>query len=334
MTLSRRRVLQGMAAAGSAAALPAVTAPAAHALPGWPAFTFLREAFRREDLAYNPTNELIFPSIRKMEGRAANPLGRYYLYYAPHDAPGGICVAYGDSLAGPFTEYRSNPVVSRVWSPHYSVSHVSSPHVLWNESNRTFYLYFHGENNTMRLARSADGLNWTYDSVILTTAQLPSNVSESSYARVFRHTIAGKGNTYTMLFMGNQAGTRKIFLAWSNDQRDWTVRQTPLITGTTDGEPQIGNPHLVLKDGVPHVIYNGSLGRIYVARVGAAFDQEVHLGAIHTPLSGFPDHGRSAAPAFAQENGTTYMFYEAGIRLQARIAIATAPAVSGLTWPL
>ncbi|MFD4026273.1 twin-arginine translocation signal domain-containing protein [Streptomyces sp. NPDC058576] len=334
MTLSRRRVLQGLAVAGSAAALPAVTASPSHALAGWPTFTFRREAFRREDLAYNPTNELIFPCIRKVEGRAANPLGRYYLYYAPHDPPGGICVAYSDDPGGPFTEYTGNPLVARNWSPHYSVSHVSSPHVLWNESNRTFYLYFHGENNTMRLARSADGLNWTYDSVILTTAQLPSGVTETSYARAFRHTIAGRGNTYIMLFMGNQAGTRKIWLAWSNDQRNWTVRQTPLISPAADGESQIGNPHLVLKNGVPHVIYNGSLGRIYVTRVGAAFTEEAHLGAMHTPLSGFPDYGRAAAPAFAQVDGVVYMYYEAGIRLDGRIAIATAPAVSDLTWPI
>lgn len=332
MDPTRRRLLQGMTVAGLAGAVPALGVQPAQALAGWPKFTHRGEPFSREALDYNPTGEIIFPCIRRVEGRAANPLGRYYLYYAPHDAPGGICVAYGDSLTGPFTEYSNNPVVDN-WTPDYRVSHVSSPHVLWNESNRTFYLIFHGENDTTRLARSADGLNWTYDSVILTTDDLPSNVSETSYARVFRHTIPGRGNTYIMMFMGNQSGTRRIWLAWSSDLRNWTVRQTPLINPEPDGEPQIGNPHLVLKNGVPHVIYNGSSGPVYVARVGTAFDQEVHLGALHTPLSGYPDYGRCASPAFAQENGTVHMFYEAGPRLNARISLATAPAVSGLTWP-
>lgn len=334
MSWSRRDLLRTAAVAGAVTAVPLLSAAPAAAAPGFPTFRYVREAVRRDDLVYNPTNELIFPSIRRVEGRAANPLGRYYLYYAPHDAPGGICLAYADSLSGPFTEYAGNPIVANRWSPHYAVSHVSSPHVLWNESNRTFYLYFHGENNTTRLARSADGLNWTYDSVILTTAQLPSNVTETSYARAFRHTIPSKGNTYVLLFMGNQSGTRKIFLAWSSDQRNWTVRQTPLITGAADGESQIGNPHLVLKDGIPHVIYNGSLGRMFVTRVGTEFTEETHLGVFHTPMSTFPDYGRSAAPCFAQESGTTYMYYEAGVRLDGRIALATAPAVSGLTWPL
>lgn len=216
-------------------------------------------------------------------------MGRYYLYYAPHDAPGGICLAYGNSLSGSFTEYAGNPIVARTWSPHYNVSHVSSPHVIWNESNRRFYLYFHGENNTTRLAWSDDGVNWSY--------------------------------------------TRKIFLAWSSDQRAWTVRQTAVVSPAPDGELQIANAHLALKDGIPHIIYNGSSGPVYVTRVGVEFDQEVHLGVLHRGLSGFPDSRRTAAPSFAQEGGTIHMFYESGLRLQARIARATAPARSGLSFP-
>lgn len=330
--VDRRTILGGLAAAGVAATLP-VGADPAHALTGWPVFTHVSEPFDRESLAYNPTNELIFPCIRMAEGRAPAPLARYYLYYSPHDAPGGICLAYGDSLTGSFTEYANNPIIGNVWSPHYSVSHVASPHVIWNESNRTFYMYFHGENRTTRLARSADGVNWTYDSVVMTTGMLPSNVTETSYARVFRHTIPSKGNTYLMLFMGNQADTRKIFMAWSNDQRNWTVRQDALISPAGDGEQQIGNPHLVIKDSIPHVIYNGATGPIYVTRVGREFAEEVHLGVLHRGLSGYPDYGRTAAPSFASVNGVVHMYYEAGLRLQGRISLATARAVTGVQFP-
>ncbi|SEB82529.1 hypothetical protein SAMN05216482_1067 [Streptomyces sp. PAN_FS17] len=90
--------------------------------------------------------EIIFPCVRGVYDKLSSPLGRYYLYYAPHHAPGGICLAYGNSLAGPFTECPSNPIVANKWSPHYSVSHVSSPHVLWNQDAKEFWLYFHGEN--------------------------------------------------------------------------------------------------------------------------------------------------------------------------------------------
>ena len=44
-------------------------------------------------------------------------------------------------------------------------------------------------------------------------------------------------------------------------------------------------------------------------------DREVHLGVFHTPRTGAPDGGRSAAPAFGTDGGVSYMFYEAGHRL-------------------
>ena len=121
-----------------------------------------------------------------MYDKISGARGRYYLYYAPHDAPGGICLAYGNSLSGPFTEYPANPIISRTWSPHYSVSHVSSPHVLWNASTRQFFMYYHGENTTTRLAISSDGINFTYYGTVLTTAMVPGT-TEATYARVFEH---------------------------------------------------------------------------------------------------------------------------------------------------
>jgi len=138
--LDRRLFLAGAAGAAAAAFLPS---PAAAGPAGFPTYQYLGTAFNKANLRYNPTNELIFPCIRGMYDKISNARARYYLYYAPHDAPGGICLAYGNSLAGPFTEYPANPIISRTWSPHFSVSHVSSPHIIWNAANRQFYLYFH-----------------------------------------------------------------------------------------------------------------------------------------------------------------------------------------------
>lgn len=103
--LPARRGVTGTALAiGAGAASSASSAPG-----GFPGYTYVRTLLRPEALAYNPTGEIIFPCVRGTVGRISSALGRYYLYYAPHDAPGGICLACSDSLEGPFTEHPDNP---------------------------------------------------------------------------------------------------------------------------------------------------------------------------------------------------------------------------------
>ncbi|GGM29046.1 hypothetical protein ACFQBY_03175 [Promicromonospora citrea] len=321
--LTRRSLLRGAAVLGSAAALGglgagALAAPsAAAAVPGFPTFSRLGAALDKGSLAYNPTNELIFPSVRHVAGRLPNPLGAWYMYYAPHDAPGGICLAYADSLAGPWREHPGNPVIPRTWSPHYSVSHVSSPHAVWNGADGRIYLFFHGENTTTRVATSQDGVTFTYGGTVVTTAMLPSNVTEASYARVFPHpTQAG---THIMLLMGNQAGTRKIFIGWSSRLGSgWQVKPQPLITPAAGEGGQLSGAHYWARSGGGHVVYHSGSGSIHVADVGTSFDRENHLGVLYTD----PVATRSAAPSFAEEDGRLYMFYEAGARGNTNIAVA------------
>src|SRR5690606_7983645 len=150
---------------------------------GFPDYRHVRTLLRPEQLTYNPTGEIIFPCVRGVYDKLPAPRGRYYLYYAPHDKPGGICLAYADSLEGPFTEYPRNPIVSNGWQRPRPVSHHASPHVLWNAEKGELWLYFHGENDTTRLARSKDGIHFTYDKVVLSTALLPDGATETSYAR-------------------------------------------------------------------------------------------------------------------------------------------------------
>jgi len=52
-------------------------------------------------LKYNPCDDIIIPSVIKAYQHLQKPLGRYYMYYAPHNPPGGICLAYADALEGP-----------------------------------------------------------------------------------------------------------------------------------------------------------------------------------------------------------------------------------------
>ena len=83
--------------------------------------------------------DVIIPSVIATD-QLRKPLGRYYLYYAPHNAPGGICLAFADSPAGPWKEYGANPLITREWAPHYQVSHVSGPHALWIDEQRKLFL--------------------------------------------------------------------------------------------------------------------------------------------------------------------------------------------------
>lgn len=306
------------------------TPQTASAVEGFPVFTYDKVLLNPANLTYNPTGEIIFPSIIKASDYFSNPLATYYMYYAPHDAPGGICLAYSNSLDGPWTEYAANPIISNQWSPNYSVSHVSSPHAIWISGVNKLYLYFHGENTTTRVANSSDGLNFTYDKVVITTASVESGVTETSYARVFKYTIPSKNNVYTMMFMGVKSGTRKIYLAWSNDARNWTAQATPLISPNTEEGGQISAATLFPWNGKTYVVYHGGSGNMYATEVGPNFDMERHAGLFHDSLSGAPDNGRSASAVFNTIGNTMYMVYEAGQRSATKIALAKANLAT--TW--
>jgi hypothetical protein len=326
--VDRRQVLRRAAMLGGAAALGGLgtvtVSGAAHAGPaGFPTYQYIGVPFNKANLRYNPTNELIFPCIRGVYDKISNGLARYYLYYAPHDAPGGIFLAYGNSLGGQFTEYPNNPIISNVWSPYYSVTHVSSPHVFWNAANSQFYLYFHGENTTTRMAWSTDGIDFTYHGRVLHTGVIPG-ASETSYARVFEHAVPGLGNTYVMLFMANQNGVRRIFWGWSSTGKNWQFDPTPLIWPSDDGQANIGAPHLLKRNDTCYVVYHGNGGNMFITEVGNSFDRAVHLGVFHYAMAGAPDNGRSAAPSFGTDGGVQYMFYEAGQRGSTTIAVARA----------
>lgn len=325
--LDRRSLLRAAGGFGAAAlgGLGSLTAgaPALAGPAGFPSYSYIGQPLNKAALRYNPTNEIIFPCIRGVYDKITGGLGRYYLYYAPHDAPGGICLAYGNSLGGPFTEYWANPIISRTWSPYYSVTHVSSPHVLWNPGNRQFYLYYHGENTTTRMAWSTDGIHYTYHGRVLHTGVIPG-ASETSYARVFEHQVPGLGNRFVMLFMANQNGTRRIFWGWSSTGKNFQFSTRPLLWPSDVGEDHISAPHLLRRNNTCYVVYHGNTGRMHLTEVGNSFDRKIQHGVFHTPMAGPPDNGRSAGPSFGTDGGVSYMFYEAGQRGATTLAVARA----------
>ncbi|MFC7741278.1 hypothetical protein ACFQXA_10185 [Nocardiopsis composta] len=287
--IDRRTALLGTGTVLAGALLASAPAPASAGTAGraaapLPTYRFVREALDTSSLAYNPTGELIFPCLRGTAGRLPDAPGRFLLYYAPHDAPGGICLAYADSPEGPFTEHPGNPIVSREWSPHYSVSHVSSPHVLWNAEHREMWLYFHGENTTTRLARSADGVDFAYQGVVLSTSMVPGT-TETSYARVFEHRLPDRGARYVMVFMRNgEDGHRSIGWGWSADGIAFDFAPEPLIRHSDVGASDLSGPHLVARDGRTLVVYHTDRGDIRATEVGPDFSRRDHLGTVHTPM--------------------------------------------------
>lgn len=325
---SRRLVLKGSVAASAALAAGLGATPASAAPGGFPDYRYVKTLLTPSDLDYNPTGEIIFPCIRGTVGRISGALGRYYLYYAPHDAPGGICLAHSDHIEGPYTEHPGNPLVANSWSPYYSVSHVSSPHVMWHEGAKEMWLYFHGENTTTRLARSKDGVHFTYDRVVLSTGMLPAGTTETSYARVFPYELPSRGAHFVMLFMiNNTTNHRDIGWGWSADGTSWTFDQKPLISHNDVGAVDIGGPHLLTDASSAYVVYNTAKvngGDILITEVGADFSRRDHLGRFYDSATGAPDNGRSASPSFGTENGVRYMVYESGERLQGTIAVARA----------
>lgn len=114
-----------------------------------PEFTFQGVALRPDDLAYAPTGQLIHPTIIKTEGRVKDPLGKYYLYYAPHKHV-ATSMAYSDSLEGPWTEYQGNPVIE---GP-------SAPDIRWIEEKSEFYLWGHRKNSQTEAWTSEDGIHF------------------------------------------------------------------------------------------------------------------------------------------------------------------------------
>lgn len=314
------------------AAFVALVAPAqaetAPPPPDWPEFGYQGVITDKSEMDYNPTNEFIFPSIFHAGAHLDDPLGEWYLYYAPHDNPGGLSLMFADSLEGPWTEYAQNPVITNEWAPYYSVPHVSSPDAIWNSEAGRMFLYFHGSNSQTRWAETDDGVTFDYGGLALDNAMGGPNVTETSYARVFEHPDPDSGYAYAMFYMGNEKDDiRRIRLAESVDGRTWSVDPDYVVApGAEEGQNVSGGNLWEWNDQL-YVIYHASSGNSYARTIDATLrdvgDQPILL---HTASGLGEDVGRIAAPEIVSDQGQTYMFYESGDRLGATIAWAKAGA--------
>jgi hypothetical protein len=297
----------------------------------FPEFQWQGTVLDYQGLAYNPCNDLIFPSVVCGDCLPDSP-GRYLMYYAPHNAPGGICLAVADQPFGPWREVPGNPLITRDWAPHYQVSHVSSPHAVWNEEEGFLFLYFHGENSTTRYATSRNGVDFEYGGKVVTDEMLDSTIG-AFYARVFRHRLPGLDNRWIMLLMGHLEDRAGLFLAWSKDGRGWETRRAPVLIP----EPPLNHlcaPWFCERDGRFFIVCHADTpiaeDRFKVMTDIVAF--EADAGFTRTEFSEYllrreaagPDNLRVSEPCFLEAEGQVYLFHTTGTRLNQKIALATA----------
>lgn len=291
---------------------------------GWPTFAYQGVITNKDELKYNPTDEFIFPSVFHAGEHLDDPLGEWYLYYAPHDNPGGICLQYADNIDGPWTEYADNPVIANKWEPHYSVPHVSSPEAAWNDESGRLFVYFHGDNTATRWAATDDGVSFEYGDVAVDNAMGGPDVTETSYARVFPHPDESSGYAYGMFYMGNERDDiRRIRLAESKDGKSWEVDPDYVVAPGPEEGKNVSGADLWEWDGQLYVVYHGSSGKSYARTIDRAL-REVGSKPIvlHEASGDGDDTGRVAAPKIVTHGGETYLFYESGDRLGATIAWA------------
>lgn len=322
----RIRAGGALAAALALSAAMAVPASAETAAPpeDWPEFGYQGVITDKSEMIYNETNEYIFPSVFHAGEHLDDPLGEWYLYLAPHDAPAGVMLMYADSLEGPWTEYPSNPIIPNEWAPHYDVSHISSPDAIWNEQAGEMYLYFHGENSVTRWATTTDGVNFEYGGEAVTNSMASAITTESSYGRVFEHPDPDSSYEYGMFYMANETDNRrKIRLAESVDGETWTVAPDYVVVPGEEEGANVSAGNLWEWDGQLYVTYHASSGKSYARTIDPTLRDVGDEPILLHEASGIGDDvGRVASPEIITHDGETYLFYESGDRLGATIAWA------------
>lgn len=287
-----------------------------------PQFTPRGVITNKETLKYNPTNEFIFPSLLHAGQHLEKPLAEWYLYYAPHENPGGISLMYANSLEGPWTEYANNPIITNE-TPDYSVPHVSSPDAAWNFETKSIWLYFHGDNTQTRWAEdvSGQGTDFKYGGVALDNAQVSADATETSYARVFKHPDPSSSYRYGMFFMSNEKDDRrKIRMAESADGRSWDVHPFYTVYPGEEEGKNVSGPDLWSWKGKLYIIYHASSGNVYARTIDKTLR---NVGDTPMMLYSAGSEQRAAAPQIKTVGSTTYLFYESGDRLGATIAWAS-----------
>jgi hypothetical protein len=295
---------------------------------------------------FNPCDDLIFPGVIRAADCFPQPLAKYYMYYAPHNAPGGICLASADALEGPWREFEHNPLITNVWPPHYHVGHISSPHAIWVPEASRLFLYYHGDNDTTRYATSEDGLAFEYGGVAVDKEDFERFTGISSrvfYAKVFRHASPSGRGRYAMLFMASYYSPKSpgdpsmhgLYAAWSHDARTWRLASGTILQQSDLGPNEyVCSPCLFSWGGRHHVLYHRDRANasvedkvqtdVYRVEVNANLERTGPQVLVCRRQAFGDDNLRVSDPCVLVEGDEVYLFSSVGPRLNQRIGLAKA----------
>jgi hypothetical protein len=134
-----------------------------------------------------------------------------------------------------------------------------------------------------------------------------------------------------MLLMGNDRGTRRIYLAWSKDGRKWETRPTPLMD-PPPGTDQVAGAVLLPWAGKHYLIAHANNSKVgfnegfdlYIAETDAALEHVKPLGKFFDRMLVSPTNPGVMSPCFIEDAGRLCMFFNIGARLRNKIAFAFA----------
>jgi len=214
-----------------------------------PKFTLKGVALEGKNLKFCPTGELERAGLIKMEGRIPNPLGKYYLYYSPH-AHAGIGLAYSDSIEGPWTEYKGNPLIKDT----------AIPDIRWIEATGKFHIWGHRQNSRTEMWTSTDGLHFDYHSASIDSKKIGTR--NATYTRVYEYPLERYGNRYIMLYSGYdlKGKIRGVWLAYSKDGASWIQVKPPLVEPIEGEGNDLYCPSLIQWKGKNYVTYADHAG--------------------------------------------------------------------------
>lgn len=110
------------------------------AAPRFSVHRFAENPIITPEMMGDPEENINGPSLIRVPAWVANPLGRYYLYFAHHEGA-YIRLAYADDVQGPWRIHE--PGVLHVYETGWNPDHVASPDTLIDDERRQIRLYFH-----------------------------------------------------------------------------------------------------------------------------------------------------------------------------------------------
>lgn len=135
---------------------------------------------------------IMVPTVLDMSQYLAEPIDRFYMYYAPHHSK-AIGVATAPHPEGPWTLYPGNPIISLDQFSGIR-GHISALELLYMPNKAEFLAYPHGSGlesgQDTVIGRSVDGINFSEIEGAPIISSDPTGTWEkhgASYLRVFRH---------------------------------------------------------------------------------------------------------------------------------------------------